>query len=127
MPKPLHGVLPIVHTPFDARDEIDPDDLRREIDWAFSVGADGLGTGMVSELLRLTPDERLRLTELIVEFVAGRGAVFAGVGSQQERVGAARGPQRDLRTPWRRSSIRIGRRRARADLGCGRLKRDCRS
>lgn len=80
--KTLKGVLPIVHTPFTASGEIDAVSLRREIDWAFSVGADGMGTGMVSELLRLRIDERLHLTEQIVQCAAGRGAVFAGVGSE---------------------------------------------
>jgi 4-hydroxy-tetrahydrodipicolinate synthase len=82
MPKTVHGVLPIVHTPFTADDTIDRASLRREIDWAISTGADGMGTGMVSELLRLTVEERLELTQLIVECVAGRGAVFAGVGAE---------------------------------------------
>lgn len=85
MPKPLQGVLPIVHVPLNEQDEIDADDLRREIDWAFSVGADGLGTGMVSEILRLTYDERIQLTQQIIEFTAGRGAVFAAVGAESTK------------------------------------------
>jgi 4-hydroxy-tetrahydrodipicolinate synthase len=36
-------------------------------------------------LLRLTADERLRLTEQVVEFTAGRGTVFAGVGSESAK------------------------------------------
>jgi dihydrodipicolinate synthase/N-acetylneuraminate lyase len=82
MPRPLRGVLPIVHTPFTERDEIDAAALAREIDWAYRVGADGLGTGMVSEILLLTADERRELTERIVEANAGRGAVFAAVGAE---------------------------------------------
>lgn len=85
MPKTLQGVLPIVHVPLDARDEIDAADLKREIDWAFSVGADGLGTGMVSEILRLTYAERIQLTQQIVEFTAGRGGVFAAVGAESAK------------------------------------------
>ena len=82
MPQLLHGVLPIVHTPFTDYDCIDRKTLKREIDWAFSVGADGLGTGMVSEILRLTYDERIELTQLIAEYSEGRGAVFAAVGAE---------------------------------------------
>ncbi|MFN5288360.1 MAG: dihydrodipicolinate synthase family protein, partial [Planctomyces sp.] len=67
MPRKLQGVLPIVQTPFTAADEIDVPVLRREIDWAFELGADGLGSGMVSETFRLTFSERLRLTELMAE------------------------------------------------------------
>jgi 4-hydroxy-tetrahydrodipicolinate synthase len=82
MPRYLHGVLPIVHTPFTENGDIDVPTLRREIDWAYAQGADGLGTGMVSELLRLTADERITLTQHIAEMSAGRGAVFAGVGAE---------------------------------------------
>jgi 4-hydroxy-tetrahydrodipicolinate synthase len=85
MAKRLHGVLPIVHTPFTNNDEIDVATLRREIDWAYAQGADGLGTGMVSELLRLTFDERIALTHHIAEMSAGRGAVFAGVGAESTK------------------------------------------
>ncbi|MSQ94872.1 MAG: dihydrodipicolinate synthase family protein [Gemmataceae bacterium] len=85
MAKRLQGVLPIVHTPFTDNDDIDVATLRREIDWAYAQGADGLGTGMVSELLRLTFDERIALTHHIAEMSAGRGAVFAGVGAESTK------------------------------------------
>ncbi len=85
MARRLQGVLPIVHTPFTNSDEIDVATLRREIDWAYAHGADGLGTGMVSEILRLTFDERIALTHHIAEMSAGRGAVFAGVGAESTK------------------------------------------
>ena len=88
-PRPLAGVLPIVHVPFDDHDRIDEADLRREVDWIFSVGADGLGTGMVSEVLRLAADERTRLAELLVECAAGRGPVFMSVGAESGAVARA--------------------------------------
>jgi 4-hydroxy-tetrahydrodipicolinate synthase len=82
MKKTLHGVLPIVHTPFTDSDRIDRATLKREIVWAFTVGVHELGTGMVSEILRLTTEERLELTQLIAEYSGGRGAVFAAVGAE---------------------------------------------
>lgn len=82
MPRVLQGVLPILQTPFTADDRIDSDTLRRTIDWAYELGTDGLGTGMVSEILRLTGSERQALTEMLVEMNAGRGAVFAAVGAE---------------------------------------------
>ena len=85
MPQQLHGVLPIVHTPFLENDEIDFDTLQREVDWAFAQGIDGLGTGMVSELLKLTAMERQALAERLVEFTARRGPVFMGVGAESTR------------------------------------------
>lgn len=85
MSRRLSGVLPIVHTPLKSDDSIDFETLRREVDWAFSVGADGLGTGMVSEVLRLTYGERIALTERLVEFAAGRGPVFAAVVAESTK------------------------------------------
>ena len=85
MAKQLHGVLPIVHTPFLDSDDIDFATLKREVDWAFAQGIDGLGTGMVSELLKLTAAERQSLAEHLVEFVAGRGPVFMGAGAESAR------------------------------------------
>lgn len=85
MAKTVAGVLPIAHTPFLADDSIDWPSLKRQIDWAFSVGADGFGTGMVSELLRLTYDERVALTDKLAELNAGRGVFFAGVGAESTR------------------------------------------
>lgn len=100
MNQPIGGVLPIVHTPFLSDDSIDFDSLRRQIDWAFQVGADGFATGMVSELLRLTFDERSKLTEILGGLAQGRGHFVVGVGAEStkqavqyaqlaERVGAS--------------------------------------
>jgi len=82
MPRTLGGVLPILQTPFTEDDRLDLASLKREIDWAFEVGADGVGTGMVSEILRLTGDERIELTRQIVELTAGRGSTFVAVGAE---------------------------------------------
>lgn len=85
MTKQIQGILPIAHTPFLADDSIDLNSLRRQIDWAYGLGADGFGTGMVSELLRLTYDERIALTENLGEINAGRGVYFAGVGAESTK------------------------------------------
>lgn len=85
MPKRLEGVLAIAHTPFTDDDRIDAAALARAVDWSFAVGADGLGTGMVSETLKLTADERVELPRLLVEATRGRGTVFAAVGAEGTR------------------------------------------
>ena len=85
MPKKLSGVLAIAHTPFTDDDEIDPIALKRAVDWSFDTGADGIGTGMVSETLKLTSGERGNLPRMLVEFAAGRGPVFAAVGAESTK------------------------------------------
>lgn len=85
MRKAIAGVLPILHTPFTADDEIDRESFQRQIDWTFSVGADGVCLAMVSELLRLTADERIELTQAMVECADGRGVVVASVGAESTK------------------------------------------
>jgi len=85
MSKKLMGVLAIAHTPFTDKDEIDAAALKRAVDWTFAVGADGIGTGMVSETLKLTTDERLSFAGMLVEFTARRGPVFVAVGAESTK------------------------------------------
>ena len=82
MTRTLSGVLPILQTPFTNDDRLDWPALHRCIDWAYSQGVAGLGTGMVSEILKLRTDERLALTSALVEMSAGRGSVFVAVGAE---------------------------------------------
>lgn len=89
MAKRLEGVLAIAHTPFTDDDRIDAPALARAVDWSFAVGADGIGTGMVSETLKLTADERVELPRLLVEAAAGRGPIFAAVGAEGTRQAVA--------------------------------------
>ena len=74
-----------MHTPFDVDDVIDHESLQREIDWAFQQGSDGVCSAMVSEILRLTSEERVTLNRLIVEMTAGRGPVVASVGAESTK------------------------------------------
>lgn len=78
----IAGVLPVVSTPFDAQWKLDRPSLRREIDWVLGHGADGLTVGMVSEMLRLTLQERMELCEEIVSAMDGRGIMITSVGAE---------------------------------------------
>jgi len=78
----LAGVLPVVQTPFLDDLSIDKATLRREIEWLFEQGANGIVMGMVSETLRLTDQERIELLEVMVESAAGHGPVVSSVGAE---------------------------------------------
>jgi 4-hydroxy-tetrahydrodipicolinate synthase len=80
----IQGVIPVAHTPFTEDDEIDWESLERQIDWAFSRGADGYCTGMVSELLRLTASERIELTSRLAGMNDG-GVFVASVGAESTK------------------------------------------
>lgn len=85
----LRGVLPIVQMPFLEDERIDFETLQEEVEFGFSQGIDGLGTGMVSETLKLTIAERQQVAERLVEFAQGRGPVFIAVGAEGTRQAVA--------------------------------------
>jgi 4-hydroxy-tetrahydrodipicolinate synthase len=84
--KPLAGVLPVFQTPFRADETIDEAVLAREFDWLFEQGVAGVVMAMVSEVLRLSHDERKSLAAATSRLVAGRGSVTISVGAESTRV-----------------------------------------
>jgi 4-hydroxy-tetrahydrodipicolinate synthase len=78
----LHGVLPVLQTPFTTDRQIDTAVLHREIDWAFNTGADGVVVAMVSEILRLSKRGRCELASLVCQAAEGRGFVVISVGAE---------------------------------------------
>ncbi len=85
----IRGVLPVLHTPFTVRDEIDFDALAREVDHVFDAGSDGVVVALASELVRLTNAERLEMTRRVPEMTAGRGTVTISVGAETTKEAVA--------------------------------------
>ena len=84
----LHGILPVLNTPFTDSGVIDVQSLEREIDWVFETGANGVVVAMVSEVLRLGYHLRKELARLVCERVGARGftVISAGAESSAEAV-----------------------------------------
>ena len=82
MIRQVHGVIPVVHTPFLENGDLDKESLDRQLTWAFSQEIDGVCTGMVSELLRLTDEERTTLHQWIGEADRGDRSFVASVGAE---------------------------------------------
>ena len=80
--KQLAGVLPVFQTPFDEDERIDIPTLQREIGWLYDNGADGIVMAMVSELLRLSTQERNELATLACRFGSKRGTVIVSIGAE---------------------------------------------
>jgi dihydrodipicolinate synthase/N-acetylneuraminate lyase len=79
---PIAGVISVVQTPFLADGGIDREAYGRQIDWLFENGTNGVVTGMVSEVLRLSAEERDELNALTCELTAGRGPAVVSVGAE---------------------------------------------
>lgn len=64
----VRGVCPVVETPFTSDGAVDPDSLTHLID---HLAAQGTGSilypGFASEFLTLSPDERMSLTQIVIE------------------------------------------------------------
>ncbi|MBC7464233.1 MAG: dihydrodipicolinate synthase family protein [Actinobacteria bacterium] len=94
--KNLHGVLPVLHTPFDEQEEIDRPILHKEIAWLHGLGVDGVTTGMVTEILKLSPAERMSLHEIIAESSVPLGLITvlsAGAESTKQAIAYAKHAQ----------------------------------
>lgn len=77
------GVFPVLCTPFADDGSIDAQALRGVVRFALACGAHGLVCfGLGAEVNKLTPDERRRLTDAIVDEAAGRAPVLVGVGAE---------------------------------------------
>jgi dihydrodipicolinate synthase/N-acetylneuraminate lyase len=76
------GVLPVLATPFTENGEFDAAALAGEIDFVIEQGAHGVALGMVSEVLRLSSEERDALAEAACRTVDGRVGVITSVGAE---------------------------------------------
>jgi hypothetical protein len=89
-PTPLSGVFPVLPTPFDAQGQPDLPGLRRLVRYLLACGVDGITyPGVASEVAQLSSEERLTLTALVIEEVAGRVPVIVGASSPQVGVAVA--------------------------------------
>ena len=71
----FRGLFPILAMPFDEKGNVDEEDLRKEVEFCISTGADGLGLAMASEIPKLSEDERNLATKTVVEQSEGRAKV----------------------------------------------------
>lgn len=79
--KAFHGIFAILQTPFNLDDEVDWDDLEREVGFCMRCGAHGLvWPQLAAEFYLLTEEERMRGAEVIIRKAAGgKSAVVIGV------------------------------------------------
>lgn len=81
MTQKLRGVFPVFQTPFHADETLDLATLEAEVRWIIENGASGVTMGMVSEVLRLTEEERDAVLGAAVS-AGGTHPVIASVGAE---------------------------------------------
>lgn len=76
--KDLHGVVPIIPTPFTQKEEIDEDALRRLVDFAIKCDVQAACLpAYASEFYKLTDEEKLQVVKIAVNHSAGRLQIVA--------------------------------------------------
>lgn len=78
----IRGVLPVLHVPYREDGSVNFAEIEKLIDWIYNKGADGFSIAMVSDILRLTYQERLELMERTAGHNQGRGDTIASVGAE---------------------------------------------
>jgi 4-hydroxy-tetrahydrodipicolinate synthase len=82
----LGGIIPAMVTPFHADETINVDALRQLTRFLIDGGVHGLfPTGSQGEFYALTPGERQRVWDIVVQETAGRVPVYAGTGGISTR------------------------------------------
>ena len=82
MPHTVHGLVPILATPFLPDGSLDLPSLRRLVEFQLASGVDGVAAfGMASENFALTAAERAVVLRAVTEVVAGAVPVVAGVAA----------------------------------------------
>ena len=80
------GVYPVFQTPFLEDESIDVETLDGEISWLYDQGVQGIVMAMVSEVLRLSSEERDSLAANACRLGAKRGQVIISVGAESTKV-----------------------------------------
>jgi 4-hydroxy-tetrahydrodipicolinate synthase len=82
----LEGLFNVLSTPLNEDHEIDLEIFEREIEWLIKCGMDGAVLAMVSEVMRLSAEERRQQWQIVVKQVRGRIPVVASVGAESTHI-----------------------------------------
>lgn len=77
----LHGVVPILITPFDMEGRIDEESLERLVDFNVAAGVHGLGVALGSEIFKFNEAERAQVTARVIAAARGRVPVVINSGA----------------------------------------------
>lgn len=78
----ISGVLPVILMPYNNDSSIDEGDFKRQVDFLVEENCNGFVIGQVSELLRLTTEERYQVAELSAKSADGRCLCIMSTGGE---------------------------------------------
>lgn len=77
----LHGVVPILVTPFDGDGRIDEESLANLVAFNIAAGVHGLGVALGSEIFKFTEAERAQVTRCVVKAANRRVPIVINTGA----------------------------------------------
>lgn len=77
----MHGVVPVLVTPFTPDGTIDVESLRSVVEFNLNAGVHGLGIALASEVFKLSEAERDQVASIVVDQVNGRVPVVMNTGA----------------------------------------------
>ena len=77
----MRGLYPILAMPFDSNDQVDVEDLQREVDFVIDKGVHGIGIANASEIYKLSEAERDLVIQTVVGQNRGRVPVVVNTGA----------------------------------------------
>ena len=78
---PLHGVVPILVTPFHADGRIDEESLANLVEFNIRAGVHGLGVALGSEIFKFTEAERAQVTACVIKAANKRVPIVINTGA----------------------------------------------
>ena len=85
--KTFRGIFAILLTPFTLRDQLDEEDLEREVNFCKRAGAQGLvWPQLAGEFYVLSEEERRRGAEILIRSAGGSCAVVIGVQAPSKEI-----------------------------------------
>ena len=85
--KAFRGIFAILQTPFTLHDELEEEDLAREVDFCVRAGAQGLvWPQLAGEFYLLSEEERRRGAEILIRAAGGRCVVVIGVQAASKEI-----------------------------------------
>ncbi len=77
----LHGVVPILVTPFDSDGLIDEESLANLVEFNIAAGVHGLGVALGSEIFKFTEAERAQVTACVIKAARRRVPIVINSGA----------------------------------------------
>ncbi|RYY13906.1 MAG: dihydrodipicolinate synthase family protein, partial [Alphaproteobacteria bacterium] len=77
----LHGVVPILITPFDSEGRIDEESLANLVEFNIRAGVHGLGVALGSEVFKFNEAERAQVTACVIKAANRRVPIVINTGA----------------------------------------------